>query len=213
MAAISLLMYTTNADVTIWQQLAYMTWFEPSQEVKHFICTSFRYMAGLERPLAPIHWTLQKKARFVLSLCKPMKISLIRSLNIFDSVHLDKHLSGLFYQLSTFGAKDSMIPNNIYFRNFLQFGDGSFGINPLELSIHGHSMHKLITHLLEKIWVPITEERAGHEDLTRIRELLGIVERKQTDKVVGSLFIKIRNEMERLFTVNKDKIDRLFKGN
>jgi len=209
MAAISLIMYTTNADITIWQQLAYMTWFEVSEQVRSFVYTSFRYMAGLEKPLAPIHWRVQKKARFVLSLCKPVKMSLIKSHNIVDGERLENHLSGFFYQLSTFGSVDSMIPNSIYFRNYNQFADGAFGVNPIELSIHGHSTQKLLNYFMEKIWTPSTMERTGHEDLLQIREILGIKERKMTDKVVGSIYLKIRNEMERLFTLNKHKIDRL----
>jgi len=211
MAAISLIMYTTNADITIWQQLAYMTWFEVSEQVRSFVYTSFRCMAGLEKPLGPIHWKVQMKARSVLSLCKPIKMSLIKSHNIFGGDHLENHLSGFFYQLSTFGSVDSMIPNNIYFRNYNQFADGAFGVNPIELSIHGHSTQRLLNYFIEKIWTPSTMERTGHEDLLQIREILGIKERKMTDKVVGSIYLKIRNEMERLFTLNKHKIDRLMK--
>jgi len=209
MAAINLIMYTTNADITIWQQLAYMTWFETSEQVRTYICTSFRHMAGLEKPLAPIHWGIQMKARFVLSLCKPIKSSWLKSHNIFDGDNLDKHLSGFFYQLSTFGSSDSIIPNNIYFRNYNQFADGAFSVNPIELSIHGHSTQRLLNYFMEKIWTPSTMERTGHEDLLQIREILGIKERKMTDKVVGAIYLKIRNEMERLFTLNKNKIDRL----
>jgi len=212
MAAISLLMYTTSADLSIWQQLAYLTWFEVSEEVHSYIYTSFRYMAGLERPLATIHVKLQKKARSVLSLCKPTKNTSVftKSKNIVSS-DMD-YVSGFFYQLSTFGSKDSiLLPNSVYFRNYDQISDRAFGFNPLEFSIHGHSTQKLVNYFWEKLWVPSTSDRQGHEDLLRIRELLGIVERKQTDKVVGSIYFKIRNEMERMFTLNKEKIDRLMR--
>ena len=56
MAAISLLIRTTSADIAIWQQLAYMTWFELSQEVHSFVFTTLRSLASLERPVDPVSW-------------------------------------------------------------------------------------------------------------------------------------------------------------
>jgi hypothetical protein len=210
-AAISLLMYTTNADITIWQQLAYMTWFEVSEQVKCFVYTSLRNMAGLERPIANVHWKLQKRARFCLSLCKPCKASWTSSHNLFDGDFLEHHMSGYFYQLSTFGSKDSILPNNLYFRNYLQFGDNGFGVNPLEFSIHGHSTQRVINYIMEKLWSHHTDDTRGHEDLTKIHEILGIKDRKMKDKLVASIYVKIRNEIERMFVLNKEKIDRVIR--
>jgi len=58
MAAISLLLYTTNADLTIWQQLAISTWYAGSQEVQAFIHSSLKNLAELQRPASPLHASL-----------------------------------------------------------------------------------------------------------------------------------------------------------
>ncbi len=55
MAAITMLFYTTNADRVIWQQLAYMTWFEVSEEVHSLIYNTLKNMAHLEHPVHRVH--------------------------------------------------------------------------------------------------------------------------------------------------------------
>ncbi len=56
MAAISLLIRTTGADIALWQQLAYMTWFELSREVHSFVYTTLKSLAALERPVDHVSW-------------------------------------------------------------------------------------------------------------------------------------------------------------
>jgi hypothetical protein len=210
MAAISLLWYTTPADLTIWQQLAYSTWFEPSQEVHSFIYSSLRSLAHENRPVTGINWRMQKKARAVLPLCKVILPGAAKSRNLFTSEFVDELSTGYSAHLSYFGSRDSLIPNNLYFRNFYQFGNGGMGVNPLEFSIHGHSVHKILAHIIQKVTRSKNPDlRKEHQDLEYIRKELGIESREQEEPLQGTLHLKIRNEMERLFSVNEETINNL----
>jgi hypothetical protein len=153
------------------------------------------------------------KAREVLTICKPIHAGWTKSRSIVRSEWIPEFLSGFFSQFTYFGSKDSMIPNMVYYRNFYRFGEtNGAGVNALEFSFHGHTVQKLINHFVEQLMGPTTTDREGHEDLTHIQELLGIATREQTDKVEGVFMIKIRKEIERMFTLNKDVIEKFAKS-
>jgi hypothetical protein len=212
MAAISLLWYTTPADLTIWQHLAYSTWFETSQQVQSFIYSSLKSLAHENRPVTGINWRMQQKARIVLPLAKEILPGAAKSRNLFTSEFVDELATGYSAHLSYFGSKDSVIPNNVYFRNFYQFGNGGMGVNPLEFSIHGHSVHKILAHIINKVTNHKDSDlRKEHQDLEFIRKELGIESREQEEPIKGTLHIKIRNEMERLFSINEETINNLIR--
>jgi hypothetical protein len=212
MAAMSLLFYTSNADRTIWQQLAYLTWFEVSQEVHSFIYNTLKSMAHLEHPMHKLHRNMQIKAREVLTICKPISAGWTKSRSIVVADWIPEFLTGYFHQFSYYGSKDSsFIPNMVYYRNFYQFGQQGLGVNPLEISFHGHTVQKLLNHFVEQFMRPTTADHEAHEDIAHIHQLLGIETRKQTEPIEGHLMVKIRNEMERMITVNKEVIEKYAK--
>lgn len=211
MAAISLLFHCNVVDVTLWQQLAYSTWFEVSQEVHSFIYNTLKNLAELKTWTNEINHKMIKNARHVLTICKPITAGLTKSRNIFVTDFIQEHLSGFFTKLSYWGSKDSMIPNHIHYKNTFTFGNGAYDEVPLEMSFHGHTIQKLINHLLEQVYTPSTTDREAHEDLAQIRDILGIKERKQTDAVEGRFYVKIQNEMERMFSFDKHTLEKLIR--
>jgi len=208
-AALSLLFHTSSVDVTLWQQIAYMTWFDVSQEVHSFIYHSLKNLAELKTVVHEVNYKLVKSARHVLSLCKPIHAGYTKSRNIFSTDYIHEHLSGYFTKFSYWGSKDSMIPNKIHYKNMFTYGNGAFLEVPLEFSFHGHTVQKLINHLIEQVYQPNHADREAHEDLAQIREILGIQERKQHDKVEGRFYLKIQNEMERMFSFDKNTLEKL----
>jgi hypothetical protein len=156
MAAISLLLYTTDADVTIWQQLAYSTWFSASQEVHAFIYTSLKNLAKLEGPFNGLLWPMVKKARTVVSLAKPIVPGFAKSRNSFASTFAEHIQTSYAHQFQYFGAKDSNIPQYMYYRNFVSQGAGGIGFSPIELSVHGHTIQKLVDYFIYEV-----QERIG----------------------------------------------------
>jgi hypothetical protein len=210
MAAISLLLYTTTADITVWQQLAYSTWFSASQEVHAFIWSSLENLANLQKAISPLHRMMQKKARAVISLAKPFTAGMAKSRNVFNSQFVEHIQSGFFHHLEFFGSKDSNIPNYIFYRNNIQYGNGGQGVTPLEVSLQGHTVQKLASFLMAQLYKETSESEA-HPELEQVHQLLGISTRDQDEEIEGSFRVKIRSEMERLFSVNEQTIQQLLK--
>jgi hypothetical protein len=208
MAAISLLLYTTNADITVWQQMAYSTWFAGSQEVHAFIYSSLKSLAKLEKPTSHLHRMMQHKARAVISLAKPITPGMAKSRNVFAS-HFFEHIqTGLAHHFEYFGSKDSNMPNYVFYRNNAQFGNGAEGVTPIEVSVHGHTVQKLASYILQQLRQKTSESEA-HPELKQIHQLLGIEQRQQDEQIEGSFRIKIQSEMERLFSINEQTIQEL----
>jgi hypothetical protein len=165
LAAIQMLLYTTYADVAVWQQLAYSTWFETSQEVHSFIYSSLRSLADLKRPFTHIHWRMQRLARTVAPLAKPFHKGFGKSRNVFSAQFVDELSTGVFHHLSYFGSRDSLIPNNVYYRNYLQFGSGGMGVHPIEANIHGRSISKIVDAVMDRLTRTTADEKEGHPQL------------------------------------------------
>jgi hypothetical protein len=210
MAAISLLLYTTNADLTVWQQMAYSTWFSASQEVHSFIYSSLKSLAELKNPISRLHRQMQKKARAVISLAKPMNPGMGKSRNVFNSQFVEHLQSGFFHHFEYFGSKDSRMPNYMFYRNNVQYGNGAQGVTPVEFSVQGHTVQKLVSYVLQQLRKQ-TSEQEPHPELEQVHQLLGIEARDQDEEIEGSFRLKIRSEMERLFSINEQKIQQLIK--
>lgn len=210
-AAIALLFRTSCVDVALFQQIAYMTWFSASEEVHSFIYHTLKNLSELKRYSPEINLRLVKHARFIFALCKPINAGYTKSRTMFSTDYIHEHLSGYISKFSYFGSKDSMIPNNVHYKNWFQYGNGAFEEVPMEFSFHGHTTQKLINFLLEQVYQPTAGDHEAHEDIAQIREILGIRERKQTEKVEGRFYMKIQNEMERMFSFDKNMLEKLIK--
>jgi hypothetical protein len=216
MAAISLLLYTTDADITIWQQLAYSTWFAASQEVHAFIYTSLHRLAHIEGPLNQLLWPMVRKARTVVSLAKPIVPGYAKSRNAFAAAFAEHLQTGYAHQVQYFGAQDSNIPQFMYYRNFISRGNGGIGFSPFEISAHGHTIQKLVDFFIEEVQQQQDESgepnlQEAHPDVLAIRQILGLQKRQQDEEIEGSIQFTIRNEMQRIFSVNEQKIQELIK--
>lgn len=143
MAAIQMLIYSPQADVAIWQQLAISTWSEISQEVHSFVYSTIKNLAQLHTILRPAHLNMVRNANAVLSLTKDFDDGLLKSRNIFSSGYVGDLNSGYFQQLTYYGARDSIIPSSLYYRNYLQFGTGAFGTNPIEFSLQARTVSQI----------------------------------------------------------------------
>lgn len=211
MAAISLLLYTTDADITIWQQLAYSTWFAASQEVHAFVYTSLHKLAHIEGPLNGLLWPMVRKARTVLSLAKPIVPGYAKSRNSFVSAFAEHLQTSIAHQFQYFGAKDSNIPQYMYYRNFVSQGQGAYGFSPLEISAHGHTIQKLVDFFIDEVQEKKPQLQEAHPDFLQLGQILGIQKRKQEEEIEGAVQFTIRNEMQRIFSVNEQKIKELIK--
>jgi len=211
MAAISLLLYTTDADITIWQQLAYSTWFAASQEVHAFIYTSLHRLAHIEGPLNGLLWPMVRKARTVLSLAKPIVPGYAKSRNSFAAAFAQHLQTSFAHQFQYFGAQDSNIPQYMYYRNFISQGQGAVGFSPFEFSVHGHTIQKLVDFFIFEVQDRKPNVLEAHPDFLAIRQILGLEKRQQEEEIEGAVQFTIRNEMQRIFSLNEQKIKDLIK--
>jgi hypothetical protein len=209
-AAFSLLFHCTYADVAIWQQAALATWFEPSRDVRSYIYSTLKSLANLDRPLKGAKWVMQRKARAVLPMAKPIDASIARSHNLFADKFFEQVNSGFAQHLSYFESQDSLFPNHIYYRNFFQFGNGAAGVHPVEFSVAGNTIQKLATAFVEAVTSEQSKDQMkGHKDLHEIKNLLNIEPREQDEPVLGSIYLKLRDEIERLWTFDQESIEKL----
>jgi hypothetical protein len=211
MAAISQLLFTTDADVNIWQQLAYSTWFAASQEVHSFIYTSFQNLAQLKGPFSSHLWSMVQKARTVLSLAKPIAPGYAKSRNSFASTFAEHLQSGYSHQFQYFGAKDSNAPQYLQYHTFVQQGNGGNKYSPFEISAHGHTVQKLVDYFIQEAQEQKPHLQEGHPDYLAIRQILGIEKREQEEEMEGHIQFQIQNQMQRIFSVNEQKIQQLMK--
>jgi len=206
MAAVSLLIYTTNADLTIWQQLAYSTWQPYSREVHAYIYSTLKYLAELERPLG-FHRRMSYKARAVLPLCKPMAQGFAKSKNMFSSHWLQHIQTRVFQHFSYFGSKDSIFPSYLHYQNTVDFGN-VVSDHPIEVSIRGQTLQRLANFFADEIMKKTSADEA-HQELEAIHNILGISQREMDEKPEAHLRIKLRDEMERLWSLNEETIQEL----
>jgi hypothetical protein len=143
MAAIQMLTYCPQADFAIWQQLAISTWSEVSQEVHSFIYSTLKNLAQLDTILRPSHGAMVMKARAVLSLAKGFEEGLLKSHNMFQSGRVQDLNSGYFQQATWYSGRDSMIPTSMYYRNYVQLGNGAIGVNPIEIALHARTWNQI----------------------------------------------------------------------
>jgi hypothetical protein len=151
---------------------------------------------------------MQKKARSVISLAKPFNQGAAKSHNLFAAQILEHIQSGFSHRLQYFGSSDSIFPNYINYKNKIALGNGGDGLHPVEISVHGHTVQKLASYVMDQLRKK-TMEAQPHPEFEQIHQLLGIEQRGQDEEIEGSLRIKIRGEMERLFSINEQVINRL----
>jgi hypothetical protein len=216
MAAFSLLMYTTAADVAIWQQMAYSTWFEPSKEVHSFVYSSLKSLAYLNQDVPSIHWQMQKNARAVLALAKPIAQGYAKSRNSFAAGIAEHLQTNYIHQTQYFGSKDSNVPNFMYYKNLVQYGNRAITTSPFQFQIYGHTMQKLASFAFAQFKKSQNQnqqnDQEAHKDIEQIYQILGISRREQEEDIEGSFDIKIRDEMQRLWSVNEEKIEEYYKA-
>jgi hypothetical protein len=208
MAAITMIFHSSAANKAIYQQLAYMTWFPASRQVHSFIYHSLKSMAEVEHPVHHVQNRMQTMARQVLPLVKPISVGMDSSRSIFHGDYINEFLSGYFSKLSYFGSRDSVLPNLVHYRSFYRFGgENGLGVNPIEFTIHGNTIQRILNEFTQQFTTPSVADSEHHEDLNKIHDILGIKDSKVTKKMEGYLYMKIRNEMERFITVNKESIN------
>jgi len=214
-AAISLLVHCTYADTALWQQLAMSTWFERSRSIHSLIHSLIYSLAKLDSPLTGRQWVQQQKARQVINLLKPIDASLARSHKLFTAQFVEDVNSGFSQQFQWIESKDSIIPNYAYYHSFYNFGNGAARVSPLEASLSGNTISKLIFAVYDAIQGNSQQQQqqqgqaqGQHPEMDQIRSLLNINSRQQEDPVVGNLFINVRNEMQRMWTIDEKTLEQ-----
>lgn len=156
-----------------------------------------------------------KKAKAVLSLCKDFDEGLLKSRNTFHAEYVEDLSAGFLQQLTWNSGRDSIIPTSVYYRNYLQFGTGAFGVNPLELSIHARTVSQIADVVADQLDASSSSEESGEKNpaIKELKNLLGIEKREMEEDAHGSIFVNIRNEMQRIIEVNVKDLQKQWKSN
>lgn len=208
-AAISLLVRSTVADMTLWQKIAYMTWFEKNKQVHSYVYSIIKSLAQAETPVDPVTWRAHQNAKAVFHLMKPIDSDHFgKSSAHYQSEFVHDYQTGFLHHFSYFGAKESWTPNYVHYHSAYTFGNG-LGYSPSQINIHSSSLRKLINYFLGKFQRPALSDIQGNDAIQQIVNLLNIAERESDSNPQADIHFRLRNEMERIFSVNYEVIDKL----
>lgn len=202
-AAITLTLYCTSADVTVWQALAVSTQSSVNNEVHNFIYTSITNLADLEVAPTRQHNQMIVKARSVRPLLQPLdNENAGRSTNTFASGRA-QHLNAEFFsQISWTGSPDSPYPTSFYYRNSRILGSGAVGVTPLEFSFHMRTLQKVADKIQDAIGSSSSEE-SGEKNQYMKKILDNITTRQMKEAPNGALYVNVYNDMQALFEIDQ----------
>ncbi|ODM89521.1 Vitellogenin [Orchesella cincta] len=199
--AIQMIVYS-GADVTQWQMLAMNTWINDSEEVHYFTYTTMKNLAELQVAPTPLHKGMIIKARAVFPLCRPVnEQNASKSTNTFASGSVAALNAQFFRQMSWLGSRDSAWPTSFYFRNYLSFGSGALGVNPIEISLHFRTLQKVMDQVSATFGSSSSEE-SGEVNQYMKTILDTITKREMKENSHGSIYVNFRNGMQRLWQVD-----------
>jgi len=109
LAALSLLV-ASNPPQAFWTRIASSTWFEPNEQVAHFIYTT---IASAVTNKSPLHRHIVVRAESVLPLMKPMLWTSHSALHYVMAGYQEKVRVGYLTETLAFPGFESFIPSNV----------------------------------------------------------------------------------------------------
>ena len=206
LAALSLL-FVSNPPAAGWNALALSTWWEPNDQVSHFIYTTITSLAMNKNPIGR---QVAVRAEAVVPLMKPMFWTSYIAHNYLKSGYEEKSRLGYASQTISFPGFESWVPSNIY--QSLSTTWGPWLVKVLEMSVASKHAEKFLDRLVGKPGLRgkyDSESQITSPELVRIHEELKIAARA-TGQPEIYVYVNLLDNYQRFLTINPTTLYKTF---
>nr|QJE49262.1 vitellogenin [Diaphanosoma celebensis] len=211
LAALTVL-FMSNPPEAFWTRVALSTWFEPNEQVAHYIYTT---IASLVNNKDPMRRRVVLRAESVVPLMKPMLWTSHSAINYLKAGYQERTRVGYVTETISFPGFESFIPSHFSHSVYLHLGPWFTKL--VEYSICTKQAEKFIDRLLGK-----PDERSSskffgkrgqseHKSLREIHEELKI-EARATGQPELYLYVNFLDNYERFFTLNPTTAMNVFEN-
>ena len=211
LAALSLL-FVSNPPEAFWTRVALSTWFEPNEQISHFIYTT---IASLVANKDPMRRRVVLRAESVLPLMKPMLWTSHSAFNYLKSGYQERTRVGYVMETMAFPGFESFVPS--HFANSVYLHIGPWFSKLIEYSIYTKQPEKFIDRIFGKPFQRGFGKFFGKEGdfkndyLKDIHEELKI-EARATGQPELYLYVNFLDNYERFFTFNPTTVMGVFEN-
>merc|ERR1740128_917044 len=208
LAALSLL-FVSNPPAAGWNALALSTWWEPNDQVSHFIYTT---ITSLAMNKDPVRREVAVRAEAVVPLMKPMFWTSYIAHNYIKSGYEERSRLGYTSQTIVFPGYESLVPSNMY--QSLSTTMGPWLVKVLEMSVASKHAEKFIDRLVGKPGLRgkfDSESQITSPELNQIHEELKIVARG-TGQPEMYVYVNVLDNYQRFLTINPTTLYKTFEN-
>jgi hypothetical protein len=203
LAALTLL-FVSNPPQAFWSRVALSTWYEPNDQISHFIYTTIASKAANKNPLNREETV---RAEAVIALMRPMFWTSHASLNYQKAGYSEKTRLGYLTETVNFPGFESFIPSHHY--SSLSVAMGPWFTKLMEFSIDSKHAEKFIDRLVGKPGLRFKSNKDESSiispELEKIHEELKI-EARATGQPELYIYLNFLDNYQRFFTINPNTI-------
>lgn len=188
------LLFASSPPRAFWERLALSTWFEPDDQMTHFIYTTITSLVSnknANRRESTLH------AEAVLPMMKPMRWVSYVSSNYLRAGYEEKTRLGYSTKTSFFPGFESFIPSNHY--NSLHLQLGPWFSKLVEYSVSSKQADKFIDFLIGKSGNAASELRKIQDELK--------IEARATGQPELFIYGNLLDNYQRFFTINPTTVE------
>ncbi|KAI9565712.1 vitellogenin fused with superoxide dismutase [Daphnia sinensis] len=206
LAALTLL-FVSNPPQAFWSRVALSTWYEPNDQISHFIYTTIASRVANKNPL---NREEAVRAEAVIALMKPMFWTSHAALNYQKAGYSEKTRLGYVTETVNFPGFESFVPSHHY--SSLSVAMGPWFTKLMEFSIDSKHAEKFIDRLVGKPGLRFKSNKDESSiispELEKIHEELKI-EARATGQPELYIYLNFLDNYQRFFTINPNTIFRM----
>nr|BAE94323.1 vitellogenin fused with superoxide dismutase [Daphnia magna] len=206
LAALTLL-FVSNPPQAFWSRVALSTWYEPNDQISHFIYTTIASRVANKNPLNREETV---RAEAVIALMKPMFWTSHAALNYQKAGFSEKTRLGYVTETVNFPGFESFVPSHHY--SSLSVAMGPWFTKLMEISIDSKHAEKFIDRLVGKPGLRFKSNKDESSiispELEKIHEELKI-EARATGQPELYIYLNFLDNYQRFLTINPNTIFRM----
>ena len=203
LAALSLL-FVANPPQAFWNRVALSTWYEPNDQVAHFIYTT---IASKVQNKDPLNREEVVRAEAALPLMKPFFWTSYVAIKYVNAGYSEQTRLGYLTKTTSFPGFESFIPSHHY--NALTLTLGPWINKVIEYSVESKHAEKFIDRLFGKPGLRSKmnkdESSITSPELLKIKELLQI-EARATGQPEIFIYLNLLDNYQRFWTITPNNV-------
>jgi len=202
LAALTLL-FVSNQPQAFWTRVALSTWYEPNEQIAHYIYTT---IASKVHNKDPLYREEAYKAESVMPFMKPFFWTSYVATNFFKANYDEDSRLGYVFNKAFFPGFESFIPSHLY--NSFYAAIGPYFTQIFEYAIDSRHAEKFFDHLFGKPGLRFNnknEDSIISPELKKIQEQLKI-EARATGQPELYIYLNFFDNYQRFYTINPTNI-------